>query len=77
MSEERREIFSQLATHSQVGLVFVFSILIGFGLGWYLDQKVFEGRTAPWFTLIFLAFGIGAGFRNLWKVAVRELKEEK
>ncbi len=77
MSKERREMFSELARHSQVGLMFVCSIMIGFGMGWYLDQKVFDGRTAPWFTLTFLAFGIVAGFRNLWKVVSRELQNKK
>lgn len=77
MSKERRELFSQLATHGQVGLVFVCSIMVGFGIGWYLDQRVFDGRTAPWFMFTFLAFGIWAGFKNLWGVVKRELQNKK
>ncbi|NOQ45286.1 MAG: F0F1-ATPase subunit [Desulfobulbaceae bacterium] len=75
MSEERREMFRQLATYSHAGLTFVFSIFIGFGIGWYLDNKVFDGKTAPYLTFIFLAFGIGAGFKNLWELT-RKLSDE-
>lgn len=66
MSDERREMFRQLAIYSHVGMSFVLSIVIGFGLGWALDHKVFSGKTAPYLTFVFLAFGILAGFKNLW-----------
>jgi len=75
MSEDRREMFRQLAVYSHVGMTFVFSILIGFGMGWALDNKVFGGRTAPYLTFIFLGFGILAGFKNLWELA-RKIKDE-
>lgn len=68
MSEDRREMFRQLAVYSQVGMTFAFSILIGFGIGWALDNKVFNGTTAPFLTFIFLGVGILAGFRSLWKL---------
>lgn len=75
MSEDRREMFRQLATYSHVGMTFVFSILIGFGMGWALDNKVFAGKTAPYLTFIFLGFGIVAGFKNLWELT-RKIKDE-
>lgn len=75
MSEDRREMFRQLATYSHVGMTFVFSILIGFGMGWALDNKVFGGKTAPYLTFIFLGFGILAGFKNLWELT-RKIKDE-
>lgn len=75
MSEERREMFRQLAAYSHVGMTFVFSILIGFGMGWALDNKVFGGKTAPYLTFIFLGFGILAGFKNLWELT-RKMKDE-
>jgi len=68
MSDDRKEMFRQLATYSHVGISFVFSILIGFGIGWYLDNKVFDGRTVPYLTFLFLALGIAAGFKNLWDI---------
>lgn len=76
MSETRKEIFRQLGVYSHVGMTFVFSIFIGLGIGWYLDNKIFDGKTAPWLTFIFLAFGITAGFRNLWQLSKR-ISDEK
>ena len=75
MSDDRREMFRQLAVYSHVGMSFVFSIIIGFGIGWFLDNKLFNGRTAPYLTFIFLAFGIAAGFKNLWDLT-RKLSDE-
>lgn len=75
MSEESREMFRQLAVYSHVGMTFVFSILIGFGMGWALDNKVFAGKTAPYLTFVFLGFGIVAGFKNLWDLT-RKLQDE-
>ncbi len=65
MSEDRREMFRQIAAYSHVGMTFVLCILIGFGIGWALDHKVFSGRTAPYLTFVFFAFGVLAGFRTL------------
>ncbi|MGE4401354.1 MAG: AtpZ/AtpI family protein [Desulfobulbus sp.] len=75
MSDERREMFRQLAVYSQVGMTFVFSIIIGFGMGWALDNKVFGGKTAPYLTFIFLGLGILAGFKNLWELT-RKIQDE-
>ncbi|MDX9833626.1 MAG: AtpZ/AtpI family protein [Desulfobulbus sp.] len=75
MSDEGKEMFRQLAIYSHVGITFVFSILVGFGMGWLLDNKVFNGRTAPYVTFIFLGLGIAAGFRQLWGLA-RKLKDD-
>lgn len=75
MSEDRREMFRQLAVYSHVGMTFVFSILIGFGMGWALDNKVFGGKTAPYLTFIFFGFGILAGFKNLWELT-KNIKDE-
>jgi F0F1-type ATP synthase assembly protein I len=75
MSEERREMFRQLAVYSHVGMTFVFSILVGFGMGWLLDNKLFNGRTAPYLTFVFLGLGIIAGFRQLWELT-RTIKDD-
>lgn len=76
MSETRKEIFRQLGVYSHVGMSFVLSIFIGFGIGWYLDNKLFDGKTAPYLTFIFLGFGIAAAFRNLWQIT-KQMKDEK
>jgi F0F1-type ATP synthase assembly protein I len=75
MSETRKELFRLLAVYSQVGVTFVFCIFLGLGVGWYLDHKVFDGRTAPYLTFIFLGIGIVAGFKSLWEIFKRVSKE--
>ena len=77
MSETSREIFRQLGVYSHVGMTFVFSIFIGLGIGWWLDNKVFDGRTAPYLTFIFLALGIAAGFKNLWQLTKNIQDDER
>jgi len=71
MSETSKEFLRLLGIYSQVGLTVVFSIFIGLGIGWYLDNKVFDGRTAPYLTFVFLGVGIIAGFKNLWELLKR------
>jgi len=75
MSDERREMFRQLAVYSEVGMSFVFSIVVGFAMGWALDNKVFGGRTSPYLTFIFLGLGIIAGFKRLWELT-RKIQDE-
>jgi F0F1-type ATP synthase assembly protein I len=36
---------------------------------------VFDGRTAPWFTFIGLAFGIAAGFKSLFDILWKSSKD--
>ena len=75
MADDRKETFRLLAVYSQAGMSFVFSIVIGFGLGWALDNKVFAGKTAPYLTFIYLGFCILAGFKGLWDLA-RKISNE-
>ena len=65
MSDLKREFVQLLANYGHIGFTFAAAIIIGLGGGIYLDQKVFEGRTAPWFTFIGLAFGIAAGYKSV------------
>jgi len=53
---------------SSIGMSFVICILIGLAMGYYID-KYFS--TKPWFTLLFLCFGIAAGFKNLYEAVKR------
>ncbi|MFA6284796.1 MAG: AtpZ/AtpI family protein, partial [Desulfurivibrionaceae bacterium] len=62
MSNNRKDTLRLLAQFSTVGMSVAFSIFIGVGIGYYLDHKVFDGRTSPWLTLIFLGFGVAAAF---------------
>ena len=69
MAEQERGILAELARYSMIGTTFATSIFVGFGMGWWLDNKLFTGRTAPWFSFIFLGFGIAAGFKHLWDLS--------
>ena len=55
------------ASKSSLGLEMGFGVLAGFFIGWLLDGIL---HTRPWLMLVFLALGLGAGFRALWR-AVR------
>lgn len=72
MADNRKDTLRLLAQFSTVGMSVAFSIFIGVGIGYYLDHKVFDGRTSPWLTLIFLGFGVGAAFKNLYDMASRK-----
>ncbi len=63
MKRETLRSLRELAYFSSLGFQVALSIFIGLAIGLYLDRHVFD--TSPWFTLIFLGFGIAAGFRNI------------
>ena len=63
MKKESLRTLKDMAYYSSIGLSVVLSIFIGLAVGVYLDRRVFN--TTPWLTLIFLGFGIAAGYRNI------------
>ena len=72
MSNSRKDTLRLLAQFSTIGMSVAFSIFIGVGIGYYLDHKVFDGRTSPSLTLIFLGFGVAAAFKSLYDMASRK-----
>ena len=54
---------------ASVGLELGLSVLIGLGIGMYLDR---EAGTGPWLMLLFLCFGFVAGFRGVLRAVRRE-----
>ena len=62
MKKETHVWIRELAFYSSLGFSVSLSIFIGLGIGVYLDRRF---DTSPWLTLIFLGFGIAAGFRNI------------
>jgi len=67
-----KPFFRQLLEASTVGLSLVISTFIGLAMGYGLDyamEKWFGLHTSPWLTIIFLVFGIIAGFRDLVRMA--------
>jgi ATP synthase protein I len=49
---------------TSVGIMFPVSITLGAAFGYFLDRKL---GTLPWFSAIFLMFGIAAAFINLFR----------
>lgn len=63
MGEEDKGFFKRLAIISTMGISMVLATFIGLYIGIYLDSKF---STTPWLTIIFLIFGIIAGYRNIY-----------
>ena len=72
MKQNDKEFWRGMYNLATVGINIVAATFIGLGIGWVLDNKVFHGRTSPWFTLSFLILGIIAGFRNVFLI-VKEM----
>ena len=53
---------------ASVGMELGLSVAIGLLVGWWLDQHF---GTAPWLMLLWLVFGLAAGFRGVFR-AVRQ-----
>jgi len=51
-----------------VGLQIVISVLIGFGMGLWIDRWL---GTKPWFMLLFILLGLVAGFLNVYRVVIQ------
>jgi ATP synthase protein I len=67
----RRDL-TGLGDYGTVGIELVLSILFGFFAGRWLDGKL---GTNGWLTVIGFGFGVAAGFRGLYRAAVRMRKE--
>jgi len=55
----------------QLGASIVLAIFIGFGLGFWLDEKF---GTLPILSIIGFLLGVAAAGLNVWKAVKRELK---
>ena len=56
-----------------MGLHLVSGVIVGMAMGYYLDKYF---GTKPWLTLVFLIFGIIAGYRNMFRELKRIQKKE-
>jgi ATP synthase protein I len=71
MDEDLRKTIKTLGFVSTVGIAMALSIALGAFIGYYLDEWL---GTQPWFTLLFLVFGIVAAFRNLY-ILYKKMKD--
>ena len=65
---EEKGLAKNLIFISSIGISMVLAIFIGLAMGVFIDRKF---STSPWFTIIFLIFGVIAAFRNLYILAKR------
>lgn len=71
---DKRVSFQQLSSLISIGMVFPISIVIGYGIGYYLDQWL----GTKYLKIVFLLFGIASGFVSFFRsIANAEREEEK
>jgi ATP synthase protein I len=68
MKEKDRHLIRSLGVLSTVGITLVAATVIGLYIGLKLDEWL---GTSPWLTILFLALGLFAGFRNLFTYVKR------
>jgi len=59
---------------SIVGIQFPVAIALGYFFGRWLDGML---KTTPWLTIIFVLFGITAGFINLFRITAQAGRDEE
>ena len=74
MAEDRPRLIRTLGFLSSLGISMVAATFVGLAMGYYLDRWL---GTSPWLTLVFLLFGIIAGFRNIFILTQRELRRQE
>jgi ATP synthase protein I len=72
MADDKRQLMRSLGFLSSLGICMVASSFIGLFIGYYLDKWL---GTSPWMTLIWLGFGIASGFRNIFILTRRAMRE--
>lgn len=60
--------YIEKTSYMMVGVQFALAVIIGLGIGYYLDSRF---DTFPWLTLFWLIIGFLAGLKNVY----RELKK--
>jgi F0F1-type ATP synthase assembly protein I len=73
MEEDKKRLFRALGMVSSMGISVVVAIAIGVFVGLQLDKWF---GTKHLFFYIFLFFGIAAGFRNIYIIAGREIRDD-
>ena len=73
MADDRRQLIRSLGFLSSIGISMVAASFIGLFIGYKLDGW---WGTSPWMTLLWLGIGIAAGFRNIFILTRRALREQ-
>ncbi|HOV87092.1 MAG TPA: AtpZ/AtpI family protein [Syntrophobacteraceae bacterium] len=73
MKNETRKYLRQLAMASTLGFQVALSVFIGLAMGVWLDSWL---GTFPWLALVFMIFGVAAGFLNYYRFAKKQQQDE-
>ncbi|MFP3982546.1 MAG: AtpZ/AtpI family protein [Desulfurivibrionaceae bacterium] len=60
-----------LSMAANMATAMVGSTFAGVWFGYFLDNRVFNERTHPWLTIIFLFLGIAGGIKGVFTLAQR------
>lgn len=71
--KNKANAYKKLYILGTVGIQIVVSVFIGFGMGLMIDRWL---NTAPWFMLLFIFFGVAAGFLNVYRTLVKDELEK-
>ena len=71
--KERPVAWAKYLSNASIGIEMGAALVVGMGIGWFLDRTF---GTKPWCLVIFTAFGIVAGFRNMIVAARKAAAEE-
>jgi F0F1-type ATP synthase assembly protein I len=71
MNKKNQGFWYYLSLVTELGFVMASCILIGLGIGLFLDSKF---NLAPWGVLIFLLLGIGAAFVGAYRMIMEKMK---
>jgi ATP synthase protein I len=71
-NRERRAFYRELGKYSALGLEMAISVIVGAVIGYYLDKWL---GTKPWLMVVWTGFGFAAGFRSLYRAAVKSGKD--
>lgn len=71
--KKRTARLKQYYSLSALGIEMGVTLAIGLLIGWYLDRLF---GTKPWLTIVFMIFGIVAGFRNIIRLAQKDWDKE-
>ena len=69
---ENRSGMMKYMKYSTIGIELSLSIIVGGGIGYWLDSWL---GTEPWMLIFWLMCGTIAGFRSLYKATKRIMKE--
>ncbi len=75
--QELAQALRHFSNATTIALAVVLSTFAGVLAGYYLDTKLFNGKTYPWLTILFFFFGLGGGIKNFIILTRRFTEEAK